>query len=192
MHEDIAYAHRQSALTKLREYRLGDDVLIYQDDGREPVNIPYSSITKVAAEYAPSRVQPNRYFVHLFGPGKQIIEITNTHFVGFGDLEDRSESYVPFVTALHKKIVEHNPGATFGKASSWGGYIFSVIMVLFLLGIVAVAGFFFVLFGLFWVTLIKLLLIIFYFPSLIRYVKRNKPGDYDPLSLNVEVIPQIS
>lgn len=191
MTDEITYTHRLSALTKLREYRLTNDALIYKDENSSPVTIPYGIFSKVTAEFAPSRVQPNRYFLHLYGSNNGKIDITNTHFAGIGDLEDRSKAYVPFAIALHNKILVNNPAINFEKATTWGGYFFSIIIVLFLLCIVAVAGFLFVVSGLFWVTLIKLALIVYYFPSLIRYVKRNKPGKYDPLNLNQEILPSV-
>lgn len=189
MTNEITYSNRQSILTKLMEYRLTPDALVYRDEESKPISVPYSSIDKVTAEFAPSRVQPNRYFLHLYNQDKEKIDITNTHYIGIGDFEDRSKSYVPFVTELHKKILEFNPGANFAKEASWGGYLFSVIMVLFLLGVVAVAGILFVLSGFYWVTLVKLVLIIFYLRSLILYVKRKKPGEYDPGNLTTDILP---
>jgi len=44
------------------------------------------------------------------------------------------------------------------------------------------AGIFFLTAGLVWIAAIKLAILLFFFPRLIRYVKRNKPGSYDPLN----------
>jgi hypothetical protein len=43
-----------------------------------------------------------------------------------------------------------------------------------------------------WIAVIKLAVIIFFVPILVRYMKRAKPADYDPLALPSDVLPALT
>lgn len=188
----VTYSHRKSAVDFNQTYTVEEDSLSWQCEAGKFGRLCYDTITSVEGKFSPTRFQPNRYSLRIKSYDNNALEITNTSYISFGNFEDRSNSYVPFVRTLHEKILRHNPGVNFQKGTSWGGYIFTIIVVTFIVTVIAVAGIFFVLFGLFWVTLIKLALLIYYFPSLLRYVKRNKPGEYDPINLPDDIIPIIT
>ena len=190
--DPVIYSHRKSATDFKRTYTVEEDNLSWKDEVGRCGQLFFSDIVNVEGQFSPSRFQSNRYIVRIECKDSNTLAITNTNYISFGDFEDRSNTYVPLIRMLHEKILRHNPGVNFLKGTSWGGYIFANMMVIFTIVIVAVAGAFFVLFGLFWVTLIKLVLLIYYFPSLIRYVKRNKPGEYDPLNLPNDILPSIT
>jgi len=190
--EQLSYSHRNSLIHENRTYRIGDDALYWQDDDKPEERLLYSDINSVEAQFAPSRVQSNRYLMRLRTRSKGKIDITNTTYKGIGDFEELNESYVPFVQELHRKIAEVNPAAAFKQGSSWAGYIFAILVTIVLVLVIIGAGMFFLTAGMVWVAAIKLAILIFFFPRLLRYVKRNKPGTYDPFNLPADILPDVA
>jgi hypothetical protein len=45
--------------------------------------------------------------------------------------------------------------------------------------------------GLIWIAAIKLAVVIFFVPTLVRYIRRAKPATYDPLNLPADVLPAV-
>lgn len=187
----ISYAHRNSLFHKQRQYRILHDGLAWQDDDQSVV-LPYCDIQSVELQFAPSRVQGNRYLMTLNAKKLGKVQITNTTYRGIGHFEELNETYVPFVQALHQKIADKNSDVVFKQGSSWAGYIFSILVVLFLILVVISAGWFFTMFGMIWVAFIKLVILAYYLPRLWRYIKRNKPAEYDPLALPQNVLPELA
>jgi hypothetical protein len=44
-------------------------------------------------------------------------------------------------------------------------------------------------FGLVWIAAVKLAILLYFIPTLIRYIRRAKPATYDPLAVPAEVLP---
>lgn len=187
----FVYSHRNSLIHKCRTYRIEDDALCWQDDDKLEERLSYSDIQSVEARFAPSRVQSNRYLARLKTRNNAKIDITNTTYKGIGDFEELNDSYVPFVIALHHKIAEMHPAIVFKQGSSWAGYIFAIGVTIALVVVIIGAGMFFLTTGMIWVAAIKLAILIFFFPRLLRYVKRNKPGNYDPFNLPADILPKM-
>ena len=183
------YTHRHSLISKNRTYYIGSHALSWRDDSESEISLDYNDIQKVEAQFAPSRVQSNRYLLRLISKQKRKTDITNTTYKGIGDFEELNQTYIPFVTQLHRIITEKNPNTLFTKGSSKAGYIFSIFMLIILFVISVVAFLFFLISGVIWVAAIKLMIIILLLPRLIRYIKRNKPGSYDPLNLPADILP---
>lgn len=179
-----------SLVTKIRHYQIGADALIWQYDDKAPIHLPYGEITSVTCLFAPTRVQPNRYLLRLQTRSRGRIDISNNHYKSFGNFEEKNSSFVTFATKLHKKIAAHNPKALFHRGSSMAGYIFSIIMAVVLFVILVAAGLFFLMTGVIWIVALKIGLLIFYTPTLLRYIRRNKPACYDPLNLPKDILPQ--
>ena len=99
---------------------------------------------------------------------------------------------MPFVHELNRRIAEVNPAAAFKQGSSWAGYIFAILVTIVLVLVIIGAGMFFLTAGMVWVAAIKLAILIFFFPRLLRYVKRNKPGTYDPFNLPADILPDVA
>jgi len=175
----------------MRTYRIGEDALHWQDDDKPEVSLPYADIKSVEAQFAPSRVQANRYLLRLHSKHHGKVDITNTTYKGIGDFEELNETYVPFVRELHRKIAKVNPAAQFKQGSSWAGYIFSIFVTIALVLVIIGAGMFFLAVGMLWIAAIKLVILLFFFPRLMCYVKRNKPGNYDSCNLPVKILPEL-
>lgn len=46
-------------------------------------------------------------------------------------------------------------------------------------------------FGLVWIAVVKLVIILFFIPTLIRFMRRSKPASYDPLSPSKDAMPEV-
>jgi len=188
---ELTYGHRNSLLTKMRTYRMSEDALYWQDDDKPEISLPYAEITSVEAQFAPSRVQENRYLLRLHSNRHEKVDITNTSYKGIGHFEERNESFVPFVRMLHQKIATSNASVVFKKGSSWAGYVFAIVVAFALIAVLVGAGLFFLMAGVIWIAAIKLAILIFLFPRLLRYIKRNKPAEYNPLDLPDNILPAL-
>lgn len=186
----LSYCHRHSFLTKKRTYQLGNRALIWQDEDGPEMAMPYDDIMSVEGQYSPSRVQSNRYLLSIKSRKKERVDITNTTYKGYGDFQENNDSYVPFIRELHRKIMAQNPDVIFKKGISQVGYYLSILTAALLLIVVIVAGYFFFIHGYITVVIFKVVFIIYYFPSLMRYIQKNKPGIYDPIALPSEIIPE--
>ena len=187
----VEYSHRHSFLTNIRTYKLGKKALFWQEGEGVEQYLPYGDIISVEGLFNPSRVQGNRYLLRLKTRSLGNIDITNTSYKSYGEFEEHNQTYLPFVESLHKKINEESPATRFIKGISQAGYVASIITAILLLIVLLVAGYFFLTNGLITVVIIKTIFIIIYYPSLIRYIKSNKPGVYDPLKLPHEIFPHI-
>ncbi len=186
----VTYTHRLSFLTKERTYRTTDNALIWNDVDSPEIKLNYSDIVRIEGRFNPSRVQSNRYLLRIISRNGINIDISNTSYKGFGDFQENNETYIPFVKALHKKIFEANPKVQFNKGISSIGYIASIVTVFILLVVLIIAGYFFLTHELMPMVFIQSIFIIIYFPSLIRYIKENKLGTYDPIHLPNEIVPE--
>ena len=185
----LTYSHRSSLLHKNRTYYTGDDQLFWQDDDNQQVSLPYEDILSVEAMFVPTRVQSNRYLFRLKSISKGDVEITNTSYKGLGDFEELDNTFVPFVTKLHAKMIKKNSTITFQKGSSWPVYVFAIFIGIILFVLIIAAFLFFLTSGVYLVAAVKLGILIFFFPRLIRYIKLNKPSSYDPLNLPTDILP---
>jgi len=186
----ITYSHCMSLVTKIRHYQIGGEALIWQDDDKAPIHMPYGEITSVTCLFAPTRTQSNRYLLRIQTRGRGRIDISNSHYKSFGNFEEKNGSFVAFATELHKKIAACNPGTLFHRGSSMAGYIFSIAMAGILFVILVGAGLFFLMAGVIWIVALKIGLLVFYTPTLLRYIRRNKPASYNPLDLPKDILPQ--
>ncbi|WP_321395962.1 hypothetical protein [Emcibacter sp.] len=145
----------------------------------------------VEGQFQPSRVQSNRYRLRIKSRKNDRIDITNTSYIGIGDFKENNETYISFVKELHQKMMTQNPNIIFKSGISPAGYYLSILMAVLLLIVLVAAGYFFFSQGMIAVVFIKAVFIIFYYPSLIRYIQKNKPGFYDPIVLTPDIIPEI-
>lgn len=185
----VIYSHRNSLIHKNRTYLVGNSQLFWQDDNKPEISLPYVDIQSVEAVFSPTRVQGNRFLLRLKTKSKGEVDITNTTYKGIGHFEELNQTYVPFVRELNRKIAGSNPRVQFKKGRSWAGYVFSIFMAIILFVVIIIAFLFFLTAGVLWLAAIKLAILIFFFPRLLRYIKRNKPASYDPLNLPTDILP---
>lgn len=188
----MQYTHRPDALTSPLTYQLGEHALIWHDEKGRNGALEYASIKRVHLQYAPTRVQRDRYRLQLQTHNGKAFSISNSSYVSIGNFASHNREFSDFVRALHHRIAAHSPGATFEQGSSWPGYIATALVLLFTLLVIVLAGLYFLLAGQVMIVLAKLLILAFYVPYLLKYLRNNRPGSYPPEEIPMRLLPQNS
>jgi len=110
---DLTYQIRRSLAAKTEEYSLTGTALLWPGG-----SVPFSQIKTVRIYSVPG--------MWIFGAGKvafgsrrcaitldsgAAIELTSQHYLSFGNFEDRSPAFYPFVSALVARVRAANPVA---------------------------------------------------------------------------------
>ena len=183
------YAHRLHAFVGERCYRVGSQALSWSDADGGQGQLEFGDVRKLQLRYSPGRLVERRYTLDLIARRGKRLRINNLHYRGFADFEDRSDSYRPFVLNLHRALALANPALQCAGGSTWAGHLLHLGIALGLLLLLAVAGLALLSAGLAWLIVVKLALIVFYMPRLWRFLKRNRPGRYDPLTPPEHLLP---
>lgn len=192
-----SYTHRHHAFAPTRTYWLEQGALCWRDEPEDETGqdtpatgkITFGDISRIHARYHPSRVQRRKYELHVTARNGARVVLTNSSYRGFGDFAVHNEAYTAFARALHNKAAAAKPDIVFTKGNSTGGYIANWLLTIWIFAMIAIALWFFVSIGLIWIAAVKLAIVIFYIPTLIRYLARNRPGSYDPQALPPEILP---
>jgi hypothetical protein len=183
---DITYHARHDVLEPACTFRL--TVTGLSIDAGGPVQVlPYSEISRVGLRFFPTRVQTNR-FECLIDARSRTLKIGNEFYRGIASFDDRSAEYRIFVTELCRRLAAAQPDTEFfaGRAA-WAlalEYGFLLLMALFLGWILWLTG------GTFrFLIWVKLAIVAFFLPTLVRYVKRNRPVRFDPRAIPEDVLP---
>jgi len=185
----VDYAFRANAFARDRVFRLTDDALVWQDEGGAIDGVYFDDIAEIRLAYAPTRIARNRYRTQVIFRQGGMVELFNTHYAGFADFEERNESYAAFVTALNRRMAERNVPAIYRKGSSPAAYAGNVALTLFIFAMVALAVVLLFNFGVVWIAVAKLAVILFFVPTLIRFVRRSRPAGYDPRAIPEDALP---
>ncbi|MCB1498475.1 MAG: hypothetical protein KDK07_01595 [Bauldia sp.] len=186
---DVSYAFRPNAFGGTRTYQLTVDALTWTDEGHPLDGVFFDDIAEVRLAYAPSRIARNRYRTQvIFRPGG-MTEFTNMSYAGFADFEDRSDDYAAFVRALHRRLAAIDPQPAFRKGSSVAGYLASILITVLIFAGLVVAALMLFNWGGPWIAIVKIAIILFFIPTLLRYLRRSTPATYDPRDLPADALP---
>lgn len=185
----VDYGFRAHAFTGNRVFRLTEDALVWQDEGAPVDGVRYDDIAEVRVAYAPTRVARNRYRTQVIFKQGGMVELFNMHYAGFADFEERNADYAAFVRALHRRLAERNARPTYRKGNSPAAYVGNVALTVFVLAMLALAFVLLLAFGLVWIAVVKLAIILFYLPTLIRHIRRSRPETYDPRAIPADALP---
>jgi hypothetical protein len=112
---NLTYEVRRSLAANTEEYTLTDATILWPGG-----SVPFAQIKTVRIYSVPG--------MWIFGAGKvafgsrrcaitldsgAAIELTSQHYLGFGNFEDRSPAFYPFVSALIARVRTENPAAQF-------------------------------------------------------------------------------
>lgn len=186
---EIDYGFRAHAFATNRVFRLTEDALVWQDDGAPLDGVFFDDIAEVRVAYAPTRVARNRYRTQVIFKQGGMVELFNTHYAGFADFEERNAEYAAFVRKLHRRLAERNAPAAFRKGNSPAAYMGNLVLTLFVFAMIAFAFVLLFSFGLVWIAVVKLAIVLFFVPTLIRYVRRSRPETYDPRAVPADALP---
>jgi hypothetical protein len=183
------YRFRAHAFVKDRTFLLTDDALVWGEDGARIDGVFYDDIAEVRVAYAPTRVARNRYRTQVIFRQGGMVELFNTHYAGFADFEERNDGYSAFVRALHLRLAERNLPVVYRKGSSAGAYAGTLVLTVFIFGMLALAFVLLFNFGVVWIAVAKLAIILFFVPTLVRYLRRSRPQAYDPRAIPADALP---
>ena len=185
----IEYTHRPNAIKPARSYRLSDDALVWRDAGGVDGALSLADIREVRARYAPTRVQRDRYLLELTDATGRTITIPNSSYRAIGDFERHDAEYVAFARDLHRRLARANPDVVFRSGTTPVGYAMSWVIAGYLLAVVTVAAFFLVAVGMFWIVPVKLAVLVFYAPTLVRHIRSVRPRRYLPDAIPPRALP---
>lgn len=177
------HAFRASVFSRERRYRLTVDALEW-DDGEKRGSVPLRDVTQVRIFHQPgggfTRTM-RRTIVSTRSAGT--IMLSSNHYVRLAKIEDRPESYLPFVEALVARVAAANPQARFVAGHGWGlwllwlAVLIGSILVLALTVLVFLGG------GAPWQAAIYVAILIGYLPIGWQVVRGSRPRIVDPRAL---------
>lgn len=183
------YAFGANAFARDRVFRLTDDALVWQDEGGRIDGAHYDDIAEIRLAYAPTRIARNRFRTQVIFRQGGMVELFNTHYAGFADFAERNAAYAAFVTALNRRMAERNVPAVYSKGSSPAAYAGNVALTVFIFAMIGLAIVLLFNFGLVWIAVAKLAIILFFVPTLVRFVRRSRPAGYDPRAIPEDALP---
>ncbi len=187
--DPTVYRLRANAFVKPRIYRLTEDALTWEEEGGKLDGVFYDGIAEVQLAFAPTRIATNRYRARIILKAGGMAELFNMDYRGFASFAEHDADYVAFLTELHRRLAAHGKGVVFRHGNSPTGYILNVALTIFIFVMIALA--FLLLFS--WggplVAIVKLAILLFFVPVLVRYLRKARPGTYDPLNLPAAVLP---
>ena len=142
---NLTYQFRRSLAANTEEYSLTDTALLWPGG-----SVPFAQIKTVRIYSVPG--------IWMFGAGKvafgsrrcaitldsgAAIELTNQHYLSFGNFEDRSPAFYPFVSALVARVRTANPAAQFVSGMPpmlWWFWLLAFGLLVFLLILCIVLG----------------------------------------------------
>ncbi len=190
--EATVYRLRANAFVKPRTYRLTEDALTWEEDGGKTDGVFYDGIAEVRLAFVPTRFASNRYRARIVFRAGGMVELFNTDYHGFGDFAEHNAEYVAFLAALHRRLAAHGSNVLYRQGNSVAGFALNVGLTIFIFAMIALV--FLLLFS--WggplVAVAKLVFLLFFVPVLVRYIRRARPGTYDPLALPAAVLPEVA
>jgi len=177
---------RRASLTETGEvvWRAFTDRLEqYGPDGVLRMTVPYRNVQAVRLAFAPGRFQTSRFLLELQGTRSELV-LSNMHFAGIGNFEDRSETFLPLVRTVVAGIAAANPAARFSAAErpvyyclmlGFNAFAFGMLALL-LLTLPIVPG------NISASVIIKGAVILFTLPLLFSWAVHARPRRFNPTS----------
>lgn len=186
----VLHRARSSAIESETSWTLRETDLLVAPDGAQSSTVPLATITRLSLLYDPSRVQPNRFRCRIQCMDGRRFTFRNEHYSGFASFEDRSTSYRHLVTALCQRTSVANPTCVFASGKSWAAYWIQLAFLA--LGLLALVVILFIAWSVIgWVVILKLILLALMMPMLVRWVRRNRPGTFDPANPPERMLPNV-
>jgi hypothetical protein len=180
---EIEYRRRASIQEKGETvWRAFPDRLEYHDAGGALRGVvPFDRVTRVRLAFAPGRLQQKRFLMELSGTRSQF-NLSNMHFKGIAQFEDRTDTFFPLVRAVVAGVHAANPNASFRAGEKPAYYVFLLAFVLVVYALLALVLFTLpVVPGNFTLSiLIKLGIILVSLPLLLSWGIHARPRRFDP------------
>jgi hypothetical protein len=90
---------------------------------------------------------------------------------------------------LHRRLAAKGKDVRYVRGNSTAAYVANWLLTIFIFAMLALAFVLLMAWGLVWIAVVKIAIILFFIPTLIRYMMRAKPATYDPLAIPRDVLP---
>lgn len=186
----MRYATRNNAFTSSCTWVIADGTLRSEtDDGGPPAPFLLSTVTELRLDFHPTRADRNCFRCRLRVRDGRRIEILNRAWRGPLVFKDTSAEYVAFVRALVEEVQRLAPDCRFAAGTTPLHYAVNVAATAFI-GLCAVAiAWFLMRVNLTWMVGIKIVVILFYLPTLLLWLTRNRPRRFAPPAIPADVLP---
>lgn len=125
---EFSYTFRKSAFDKLCEWTAAKQGLVRSDENGD-LQIPYKDIRSIRLQFQPYfRYRNNNYCCEITTPNGTF-QILSTHYVGFAEFEDRSETYTPFVKAFVKNLKSQNPNCIIHTGQKPSAFLGNIALI---------------------------------------------------------------
>jgi hypothetical protein len=192
MADPTAYTFRSNAFVKRRRYLLTGDALTWEEEGKPLDGVFFDDIAEIRLAYAPTRWETNRYRAQIIFKQGGMAELFNVDYRGIGNFAQLNEDYVAFLRELHRRLAERGVPIVFRKGNSPVGFVGNVALTGFIAVCLAAIFILLVTIGLTWLAIAKLVVILFFIPTLVRFMRRARPGSYDPRAISEDVLPTLA
>jgi hypothetical protein len=189
--DPTVYRLKAHAFVGRRTYRLTDQALTWEEDGKSLDGVRYEDIAEVRLAYFPTRAATNRYRAQIIFRQGGMVQLFNTDYRGLLDFHEQNAEYVAFMTELHKHLAAQGNGIVYRLGNSPAAYVGNMILMVFIFAMIALSLFLFVAVGGGWLVVTKFVIVLAFVPVLIRYMRRAKPGIYDPAALPSTALPNL-
>lgn len=182
----ITYSFRASAIEKERTLTLEDSSLVIQQ-GERTESVAYRDIKSIRLFYDPDRFNLNKYICEITDKKGGTTQVKSVHFKSVGNFEDRSEAYKDFLLALHEKLIPLDQVAFLAgnKPGCFAGNI--VIMVVSITGVGMALWYMGSAVGAHILLRLVIFMVLLFWG--LRYMRKNRPKNYDPRNIPEQIIP---
>ncbi len=188
--DPTVYSLRANAFVSRRIYRLTGDALTWEEEGKALDGVFYDGISEIRLAYEPTRAATNRYRAQIIFREGGMAELFNLDYQGMYDFPDQSRAYVAFLRELHRRVAAAGKPVHYRQGHSIRVYIVNLLLTAFIVAMIAIAFVLLATIGLIWIAAIKLSILLYFIPTLVLYIKRAKPGTYDPLAIPGAILPE--
>lgn len=175
------------------EWLVEGDVLVHKRADGTVARQKLADVREVRLRFAPTSYKTWRHVFEIRFRTGHAWHIDNGHFAGIGDFEDRSAQFVPFVRDVVALIHRLAPEARAYLGSRWLSYSLQVLMLAVAFTALAVVlvtlpiGD-----GIFGIVAIKLAVIAFFVPVLLKWIRRARPRGVPMDAIPEDAYPRVA
>lgn len=185
------YRNRPNAFVGERTYTLTDDALVVDEAGQPRAGAFYDGVSEVQLAFTPTRADTNRYRARIVYRDGGMAEIFNTSYAGVMNFPESNAEYVAFLTELHRRLAARGKDVRYRRGNSVGAYVGNWALTIFIFAMIGLAFILLTTWAVVWIAAVKLVLVVIFVPVLIAYMRRARPGTYDPLAIPKDVLPDL-
>lgn len=180
------FKNRLNAFQKERTFVLDKDRLQVWEAGMQIKDVPLRNIKSIKLSYEPTRLNTRNYVCTL-DIGPEALKLQSTDYVSLANFRDNAEAYVAFVSQLLPMAQNANPYLKLKGGSSatqyYGSLAFLAIVLVLVILVFTLTG------GFSWTSMLRLVILAIFIPSLLKYIKKNKPIQFSAYEIPEKLLP---